>query len=85
MNQAKERYKLELDPPDYPVILPEMRRLIIIIDYDFGKTVHILKLMKTNRIDLFKVFCDGKLWKNGIGFSRILQGIRKSLPRVKAI
>lgn len=85
MNEAKRRKIQESPSPDYPIELPELRRMIIVIDYDFGKTVHILKCMKTNRIDLFKVYSDGKLWKDGIGFSKILQGIRKSLPRVRAL
>ena len=39
MRQAKERKRLESDAPDYPVELPNLRREIIIIDYDFGKVV----------------------------------------------
>jgi len=47
MRQAKERKRLESDAPDYPVELPNLRREIIIIDYDFGKVVEKIQLFKT--------------------------------------
>lgn len=82
MRKARERKRIESAAPDYPMQLPELRRKIIIIDYDFGETRHVLELYKSDRIDCFKVFVDGELWKKRIGFSRILSGIRKALPRV---
>ena len=85
MNNAKERKRLESEPPDYEKELPFHRKTIIIIYHDFGKTIHILNLYKTNRRDCYKVTCDGKVWKEKIGLSKILQGIRKSLPRVRSI
>lgn len=61
---ARDRNRIDGDAPDYPVILPELRRRIIIIDYDFGKpVVHKMELMKSNRIDQYKVVIDGKFWK----------------------
>lgn len=85
MNAAKERKRLESNEPDYPLDLPNLRRMIIVVDFDFGKKAHTLKLYKTNRVDLFRVECDGKVWKDGVGFSNILARIRKSMPRVRAI
>jgi hypothetical protein len=84
MRAGKERKRLESSTPDYPIELPELRRKIIIIDYDFGKKINVLSLYKSNRIDCFDVHVNGMLWKKRIGFSRILQGIRKALPRVNA-
>jgi len=47
--------------------IPELRRVIEITDYDKGvPTTHRLELYKTNRI----------------GWSNILAGIRKALPRL---
>ena len=36
MREAKERKRLESEPPDYPIELPNLRRRVIIIDYDFS-------------------------------------------------
>jgi len=36
MRDAKQRKRLESDPPDYPRELPDLRRMIIVIDFDFG-------------------------------------------------
>jgi len=82
MRAAKERKRLEDPAPDYAPILPELRRKIEITDYDCGKEKHVIELFKTNRIDCFRVYVDGELWKKKIGFSNILAGIRKSMPRV---
>ena len=63
--------------------IPELRRVIEIIDYDSGEPItHKLELYKTDRIDCYKVLVDGKLWKQRIGWSNILAGIRKALPRL---
>ena len=70
--------------PDYPVLLPDLRRRIVIEDFDFGHRVHVLELHRTNRIDCYRVVADGAEWKRRIGWSGILAGLRKSLPRVSA-
>lgn len=85
MRAAKERKRLEGPPPERPPILPELRRKIIITNYDFGETTHVFELRKTNRIDCFNVFVDGKLWKQKIGFSNILAGLRKAMPPIKSL
>ena len=71
---------LEERAPD----LPDLRREIIIIDHDFGERMHRLALYKTDRVDCFRVEVDGRPWKNRIGWSAILAGLRKSMPRVGA-
>ncbi|HCG5126697.1 TPA: hypothetical protein NJZ01_004596 [Vibrio parahaemolyticus] len=66
-----------------PQSIPELRRIIEITDYDSGEPItHKLELYKTDRIDCYKVLVDGKLWKKRIGWSNILAGIRKALPRL---
>ena len=66
-----------------PQSIPELRRIIEITDYDSGEPItHKLELYKTDRIDCYKVLVDGKLWKMRIGWSNILAGIRKALPRL---
>lgn len=85
MRAAKERIRLESDAPDYPPALPNLRRIVIIIDFDFGKTVNIIKLFKTNRIDCYRAEVDGKVWKEKIGWAKTLEGIRKSFLRVNSV
>jgi len=84
MRAAKERKRLEGPAPDYPSALPELRRKIIIIDYDFGEQRYEMDLYRSNRRDCYKVVVDGKVWRARMGWSNILAGIRKSLPRVSA-
>lgn len=81
---AKERKRLEGDAPDYPVMLPDVRRRIIIIDYDFGEVIHEIVLKRSNRADCYQAVIDGKIWKERIGWSKILEALRKSFIRVGA-
>ena len=84
MRDAKERIRIESDGPDYPYELPELRRIVIIIDFDFGKTVNIIKLFKTNRVDCYRAEIVGKVWKEKIGWAKALEGIRKSFIRLQS-
>ncbi len=82
MRAAKERKRIEGAAPDYPADLPHLRRRIVIIDYDHGRTVNRLDLYRSDRIDCYDVHVDGRPWKRRIGWTRVLEGLRKSLPRV---
>lgn len=84
MRKAKERTRLESDTPEYPIELPNLRRIIIVIDFDYGKTVNIIKLFKTNRIDCYRAEVEGKIWKQKIGWAKVLEGIRKSFVRINS-
>jgi hypothetical protein len=46
---------------------------------------HQIDLYKTGRIDQFRAVVDGVEWKRRIGFSGVLAGIRKSMPRMAAM
>jgi len=83
--RAREALRLSRPAPDYPAILPDLRRRIVIEDFDFEHKVHVLELHKTNRIDCYRVVADGVEWKRRVGWSQILAGLRKSMPRVGAI
>ena len=86
MRAAKERKRLSGPAPDYPPDLPELRRLIIVEDYDGSETIrHELVLYRTDRIDCYRVVADGKEWKERVGWSKILAGLRKAMPRVRSI
>lgn len=82
MRSGKDTARMARPAPEYPQILPELRRRIVITDYDFGERVHTLDLYRTSRVDCYRVHVDGAPWKARIGWSRILEGLRKSLPRV---
>lgn len=85
MNAGKAAARLARPSPDYTPALPELRRRLIVIDYDFGERIHTLDLYRTNRIDCYRVVADGVEWKRRIGWSAILAGLRKSLPRVGTV
>ena len=84
MRQGKEKKRLDSPSPDYPVILSEVRKRIVIENFDFGYEKQVMELYKTKRIDCYDVFIEGKLWKKNIGFSRILEFLRKANPRLKS-
>ena len=82
MRSAKERNRLEGQTPEYPAELPELRRIVVVIDYDFGKVVEVMRLYKTNRVDCYRAVIDGKVWKDRIGWTHVLNAFRRSFLRV---
>lgn len=84
MRRGKATARLARPAPDYPPELPELRREIIIIDHDFGERRYHLRLFRTSRVDCYRVEIDGRPWQARIGWSRVLVGLRKALPRVAA-
>ncbi len=82
MRRGKERARMAKPKPMRGPDLPELRREVIVIDYDTGQPVtHTLHMYKTKRIDTYRIEADGKPWKRG-GWSAALEGLRKSYPRV---
>lgn len=80
---TNRKFDIEQESFVEPQNIPELRRIIEITDYDSGEPItHKLELYKTDRSDCYKVLVDGKLWKKRIGWSNILAGIRKALPRL---
>lgn len=84
MRAGRDAARMNRPAPDYPVALPDLRRRIVIENFEFGHEVHVLELHRTNRVDCFRVVADGVEWKERIGWSKILAGLRKSMPRVGA-
>ena len=85
MKRGKALARMAGPAPDYPPTLPDLRRRIVIEDFDFGHSVHVLELYRTSRVDCYRVVADGKPWKARIGWSKALECLRKSMPRVGAI
>lgn len=84
MRAAKAAKRMAAPAPDYPADLPDLRREILIIDHDFGRREHRLTLYRTRRVDCYRVEVDGQPWVDSMGWSRILAGLRKAMPRVGA-
>lgn len=64
--------------------LPELRRVIEVTDYDSDQpATHRIELYRSDRIDCYRAVVDGQLWKTRIGWSRVLEGLRKVLPRLR--
>lgn len=82
MRRGKVAARMERPIEERAPELPTLRRQIIIRDFDFGERIHTLDLYKSDRCDCYRVVVDGKPWKDRIGWSAILAGLRKSMPRV---
>ena len=80
MHAAKARKRRDLPAPDYPRPLPldvPLKR-ITVEDFRLG-TKHELRLYPSPaRRDQFRVTVDGREWKQAIGYSRLLAGVRKA-------
>lgn len=84
MRRAKHRNRELGVPPDYPLSLPDVRRQVFIFDYDFGFVPYLFELRKTNRVNCYDVYADGKLTFSRIGWNRLLKMIGKAFPAVCA-
>lgn len=81
--EARNEKRLAEPPPDYPLKLPELRRKIIITDYDFGEPItHEILLYRTNRVDCYQVCVDGQKLAGRFGWARVLEKIRKAFIRI---
>lgn len=80
---AREQKRLQsISDDDIELPLPELRKKLEITEFDAtdSKTT-IIELYQSDRIDCYRVMVNGKLWKKRAGMSRILEGIRKAMPR----
>jgi len=84
IRRSRDAARIAEPAPDYPAVLPDLRRRITIETFDFGHEIHVIEMFRSDRIDCFRVEVDGKPWKARIGWSQILAGLRKSMPRVGA-
>lgn len=72
--------------PGYPQELPDLRRTVLIIDYDQGQPItYRIDLYKSDRVDCYKAVVEGAVWKARVGWSAVLEGVRKSFVRVRSI
>ena len=83
MRRGRERAAMAREPRGRMPDLPLLRRELIVIDYDTGEPVtHTLHLYRTGRVDQYRAVADGVPWKDRIGWSKVLAGLRKSFHRL---
>lgn len=81
MQAGRERARMEREPVIHwqP---PDLRRRLIVEDYDSGKLVRtVIDMHATTRIDSYRVRIDGKVQAGRMGWSRILGLLRVAMPR----
>ena len=62
---------------------PQLRRRITIEDFDGAEPIaHVVELFRTRRIDCYRAVIDGREWHSRIGWSRVLDGLRRAMPRL---
>ena len=82
LRRGRDRANAAKPKRGYATSLPELRREVIVVDYDTGQPVtHTLHFYRTRRVDRYAVYADGNPWKC-CGWSTALAGLRKSYPRV---
>ncbi len=80
---AKRRKRLAAPPPDYfdaPDYSKPVRE-IVYRDLLTGETHTFLLFISPDRVDQFRVTVNGNLWLQRAGWSRVLAGLRKAVPR----
>ena len=55
MRRGRDVRRCEAPAAEYSTALPELRRQIIIRDFDFGEKIHTLDLYRTDRVDCYRV------------------------------
>lgn len=62
---------------------PALRRRLTIEDFDGAEPrTHVIELFRTPRIDSYRAVIDGREWKPRVGWSRMLDGLRRAMPRL---
>lgn len=83
MRRGKDAARLARPAPGRMPDLPELRRELIVIDYDTGAPVrHTVQLFRCGRVDQYRAVADGAAWKDRIGWSRVVAAVRKAYQRV---
>lgn len=83
MKRGRERAALARAPRGRMPDLPHLRRELIVIDYDSGTPeTHTLHFYRSDRVDCYNVAANGRPWKQRIGWSKALAGVRKAFQRL---
>lgn len=83
MKRGRERAAIARQPRGRMPLLPELRREVVVTDYDTGQPVtHRMQLFRSDRVDCYRALADGEPWKDRVGWSKALVGLRKAYQRV---
>ena len=83
LKRGRERAALAREPRGRAPDLPDLRREVVVTDFDTGAPVtHVMHLYRSNRVDCYRAEADGRLWSPRIGWSKVLADIRKAYQRV---
>jgi hypothetical protein len=85
MSHARNRQIQDGPAPDYPPPLPELRRQVIIRDFDFGERELVVSLYKCPRIDCYMVEIGGEIINKRAGWSTALEIVRKEFSRLRVV
>ena len=81
MREGKARARMEREP----VIRwqpPELRRRLIVEDYDTGTPLRtVIDMHRTSRIDCYRVTVNGIMQAGRPGWTRVLDMLRRAMPR----
>lgn len=81
MQEGRARARMAREPVQrwHP---PDLRRRLIVEDYDTGAVVRtIIDMHATTRIDSYRVVVNGNTQPGRVGWSRILSVLRAAIPR----
>jgi hypothetical protein len=83
MKRGKERAAMARKPVGRMPLLPSLRRIVTVTDFDTGKPVeHTMRLYKTRRVDSYRAEADGVLFSPSIGWSDVMAAMRKAFLRL---
>ena len=81
MREGKARFRMERAPVErwQP---PELRRRLIVEDYDAGGVNRtVIDMHRTSRIDCYRVTVNGIMQAGRPGWTRVLDMLRRAMPR----
>ena len=68
MKSGQDAARMAHPAPERVPDLPDLRRRLVVEDFDFGHCVHVLEFYRTRRVECY----------------RVLAGLRKAMPRLGA-
>ena len=84
--EAKELKRIESESPDYSTSFtpPKLRRIVIVIDLDFGRVVKFFKFYRSGRIDTYLIK-DEEGNEIKAGWNKFLNTLSKCYPSIRRI
>lgn len=81
MQEGRARARMEREvPPRWEP--PELRRRLIVEDYDSGKLARtVIDMHATTRIDCYRITVNGIAQEGRPGWTRVLDMLRRAMPR----